>query len=305
MTSPAVRLRRLLDPARVSFVMEAHNALSARIVEEAGFEAVWASGLTISASLGLRDCNEASWTQCLDCVEFMADAIAIPILMDADSGYGNFNNVRRLVAKAGQRGVAGLCIEDKLFPKMNSLRPGDPQPLAKIDEFCGRLKAAKDAQTDDAFVVVARIEALVSGLGLREALRRADAYAAAGADAIIIHSVKPDASEVLAFKREWQEALPVVAVPTKYSRTPTDAFRRAGFAALIWANHLLRSSIVAMQRTAAAIFEAEAVSGVEPAIAPVSEIFRLQRMAELEDAEQRYLAGAASGEPEDVNRRIA
>src|SRR5437868_7327789 len=130
--------RELLSPS-LTFLMEAHNGLSAKVVEEAGFEGIWASGLSISASLGVRDNNEASWTQILEVVEFMCDATRIPILLDGDTGYGNFNSVRRLVRKLEQRGVAGVCIEDKLFPKTNSLSKGRAQPLAGIDEFCGKI----------------------------------------------------------------------------------------------------------------------------------------------------------------------
>ena len=109
----------------------------------AGFKGVWGSGLSISAQLGVRDSNEASWTQVMEVMEFMSDATDIPILLDADTGYGNFNNARRLVTKLEQRGIAGACIEDKLFPKTNSLLDGRAQPLADIDEFCAKIKACK------------------------------------------------------------------------------------------------------------------------------------------------------------------
>ena len=156
----------------MTFLMEAHSGLSAKIVEEAGFPGIWASGLTISASLGLRDSNEASWTQVLEVLEFMAESTELPILIDGDTGYGNFNNVRRLVRKLCERRIAGVCIEDKLFPKTNSF-VGERQPLADIEEFAGRIKAGKDSQSDDDFVIVARTEALISGHGLDEALLRA------------------------------------------------------------------------------------------------------------------------------------
>src|SRR6185436_17762783 len=184
--SRATRFRSLLRSPALTFLMEAHDGLSAKIVEEAGFPAVWASGLTVSAALGVRDSNEASWTQVLEVLEFMADASSLPILVDGDTGYGNFNNVRRLVRKLCERGVAGVCIEDKLFPKTNSFI-GERQPLADVEEFCGRIKAGKDSQSDDDFVIVARTEALISGHGLDQALLRAEAYHAAGADAILIH----------------------------------------------------------------------------------------------------------------------
>src|SRR3954454_5587349 len=162
-------LRQLLLSPGLSFLMEAHNGLSAKIVEEAGFQGIWASGLSISASLGVRDNNEASWTQFLEVLEFMADATSLPILLDGDTGYGNFNSMRRLVRKLEQRGVAGVCIEDKLFPKTNSFIRGKAQPLAEIEEFCGKISAGKDAQLDDDFVIVARVEAFISGWGLAEA----------------------------------------------------------------------------------------------------------------------------------------
>jgi phosphoenolpyruvate phosphomutase len=297
MSSRPGRLRQLLESPTLAFLMEAHSGLSARIAEEAGFAGIWASGLSISAALGVRDANEASWTQVLDVVEFMADATDVPILVDGDTGYGNFNNVRRLVGKLESRGAAGVCLEDKLFPKTNSFINGEAQPLAEVGEFCGRIRAAKDAQRDTGFVVVARTEAFIAGHGLTEALVRAHAYADAGADAILIHSAKRTPDEVLAFKQAWNGRLPVIAVPTKYATTPTLVFRRHGFAALIWANHLLRASIAAMQATAAAIMDDQAVSGVESSIAPLAEVFRLQRCDELEAAEQRYLPKATRVRP--------
>ena len=282
------RLRAILTQRPLSFLMEAHSGLSARIAEEAGFAAVWASGLTISASLGLRDSNEASWTQVLEVLEYMADAVSVPILVDGDTGYGNFNSVRRLVRKLGERGIAGVCIEDKLFPKTNSFI-GEAQPLAEIDEFCGRIRAGKDSQTDDDFTIVARTEALISGRGMAEALRRAEAYRLAGADAILIHSKQSTAAEILTFAHEWADRAPLVIVPTMYYATPTDAFRSAGIAAVIWANHLLRASVTAMEATARRIAQDESLIEVEGRVASVKDVFRLAGNDELEQAERRYL----------------
>ncbi|XP_063221004.1 phosphoenolpyruvate phosphomutase-like isoform X2 [Bacillus rossius redtenbacheri] len=134
------RLKAMLASPDLAFLMEAHSGLSATIVEEAGFQGIWASGLSISAQLGVRDSNEASWTQVLEVVEFMADATSVPILLDADTGYGNFNNARRLVRKLEERGVAGCCIEDKCFPKTNSLLSGRRQPLADTQEFALKIR---------------------------------------------------------------------------------------------------------------------------------------------------------------------
>src|ERR1044072_7852780 len=176
--------------------MEAHDGLSARIAAEAGFEGVWASGLTMSASFGVRDNNELSWSQVVDHVGFMADAASVPVLVDGDTGYGNFNNMRRLVRKLEQVGVAGVTIEDKLFPKTNSFLRSEQQPLADIEEFCGKIKAGKDSQTDSDFVLVARVEALIAGWGLAEAIRRAEAYHRAGADASLIHHCQASAAGI-------------------------------------------------------------------------------------------------------------
>ena len=283
------QFRKLLASRELEFLLEAHNGISARIGEEAGFKALWAGGLCLSAQYGVRDNNEASWTQVLEMLEFMADATRIPILLDGDTGYGNFNNVRRLVRKLEQRGVAAVCIEDKLFPKTNSFIDGDKQQLSDIDEFCSRIKAGKDAQGDDDFAIITRVEAFIAGWGLDEALKRAEAYHAAGSDGILIHSALSRPTEVLAFKKEWGDRLPVVIVPTKYHSTPTDVFREAGFSLAIWANHLLRAAVTAMQETAGTIAREQNLRSVEDRIAPVKELFRLQGASELQEAEERYL----------------
>jgi len=269
--------------------MEAHDGLSARIVEEAGFEGIWASGLTVSASFGVRDNNELSWTQVVDHVAFMADAAGIPVLLDGDTGYGNFNNMRRLVRKLEQVGVAGVVIEDKLFPKTNSFLRPKLQPLADTDEFCGKIKAGKDCQSDPDFLLIARVEALIAGWGLAEAVKRAEAYHQAGADAILIHSRQSSPAELFAFLAEWDARSPVVLVPTTYWRTPTEDFRARRISMVIWANHLLRSAINAMQETARRLREDESLLAVEPQVTPLHEVFRLQGDGELEEAERRYL----------------
>ncbi|MCK4924294.1 MAG: phosphoenolpyruvate mutase [Spirochaetes bacterium] len=283
------KLRQLITSPELEFICEAHNGISAKIVEEAGFKGIWASGLTLSASLGVRDSNEASWTQLVEILEFMSDATTIPILLDGDTGYGNFNNMRRLVQKLEQRDIAGVCIEDKLFPKTNSFINSEKQPLASIDEFCGKIKAAKDVQHDENFSVIARTEALIAGWGLRESLERAEAYRRAGADAILVHSKKNNPSDIEAFMKEWGDRHPVVIVPTKYYSTPTERFRELGVSLIIWANHLMRSSVKVMTETAQKIAQSESLTAVEDAIAPVSELFRLQGAKELQIAEKKYL----------------
>jgi phosphoenolpyruvate phosphomutase len=290
----SAKLRQMLQSAELEFLMEAHNGLSARIVREAGFKGIWASGLSISAQFGVRDNNEASWTQVVEVLEFMADASDLPILLDGDTGYGNFNNMRRLVRKLEQRGIAGVCIEDKQFPKTNSFLNGERQPLADIEEFVGKIAAGKDTQQDANFCIVARVEALIAGWGMEEALRRAEAYRLAGADAILIHSKLSKPDEIVTFAKEWARRSPLVIVPTRYYSTPTEVFRQAGISTVIWANHLVRSAVSAMQSVAKEIFESQTLVNVEDRIAPVNEIFRLQDADEYSAAERLYLSGSGA-----------
>lgn len=290
------KLKNEILQSGTSFICEAHNGISAKIVEEAGFSGIWASGLSISAQYGVRDNNEASWTQVLDAVEFMADATSIPILVDGDTGFGNFNNFRKFVRKLEQVGASGVCIEDKLFPKKNSFIDGHKQELAEIDEFCGKIRAGKDYLLDPNFTIVARVEALIAGWGVNEAIKRACAYSDAGADAILIHSAKKDASEIFEFMDLWDGRCPVVIVPTTYYKTNTDLFIEKNIRLVIWANHMIRSSVKTMQETASKLFENETLIGLEDSFVPVSEIFRLQNNSELEEAESRYLPMNKSAE---------
>jgi phosphoenolpyruvate phosphomutase len=285
------QFQALLHSPQLEFLMEAHNGLSAKIVEESGFKGIWASGLSVSAALGVRDRNEASWTQVLEVLEFMSDATSVPILLDGDTGYGDFNNFRRLVKKLCQREIAAVCIEDKVFPKTNSFLDGD-QSLADIEEFCGKIKAGKDSQSDDGFSVIARVEALIAGRGLEEALRRAEAYHAAGADGILIHSKQAVADEILEFAGEWANRAPLVIVPTKYYTTPTERFREAKISTVIWANHNLRTAIAAMRAVSRRIHQEESLAGIEAGVAPLNDVFGLTGNSELTEAERKYMAPA-------------
>ncbi|EAR88221.1 phosphoenolpyruvate phosphomutase (macronuclear) [Tetrahymena thermophila SB210] len=283
------QLKNLIQSKDLSFIMEAHNGLSAAIVEETGFKGIWGSGLSISAAMGVRDSNEASYTQVLEVLEFMSDRTKIPILLDGDTGYGNYNNARRLVKKLEQRNIGGVCLEDKIFPKRNSLLEGGRQELAPIQEFASKIKACKDTQQDADFQVVARVEAFIAGWGLEEALKRAEAYREAGADAILMHSKLKEPSEIEAFMKEWKNRAPVIIVPTNYYTVPTDTFRKWGVNMVIWANHNMRACVSAMQETSRKIYEDESLVNVENKVAKVKEVFRLQGEDELKQADKKYL----------------
>ncbi len=286
--SKAARLRDILLAPKMTLLMEAHNGLSARIAEDCGFAAIWASGLSIASTLGLRDHNEASWTQVVAILETMVDATKLPILFDGDTGFGNFNNFRLVVKKLCNYSVSGVVVEDKLFPKLNSF-VGDNHALAFTEEFCGKIKAGRDTQTDPNFCIIARTEALIAGRTMSEALDRAEAYRRAGADAIFIHSRKKTAEEILAFAREWARRTPLVIAPTTYYQADAEELERAGVSVYICANHSLRAAVKAMQATGRKILADRGIRDIESGIGSLNELFRLLDYAELAEAEARYL----------------
>lgn len=287
--SNSKKLRKLLESPRVEQILEAHNSLSATIVEEAGLSGLWASSLTLSCAAGLRDNSELTMTEVLEVLESITARANIPILFDGDTGYGQFSHFQQLVRKLCLRRVGGVCIEDKIFPKTNSFLRSEGQSLAPVEEFAGKLRAGKDAQTDPDFVVVARTEALIVGLDTAAAIDRAESYVDAGADAILIHSKERTFGQVQDFMSKWSGRAPVVCVPTTYYSTPMEAFDQAGVSLVIWANHMLRAGIGAMQSVANEIGEKGTARDLEDAIAPVKEVFRLQDADGLLEGEKTYL----------------
>src|SRR5437867_880842 len=185
--SKSAALRRLFASPSPIVIAGAHDALSARLVEEAGFDGVWAGGFAISASHGVPDASILTMSEMLDASRLMNDAVSIPVIADCDTGFGNAVNAIRTVRAFEAAGIAGLSIEDNVYPKRCSFYPGVKRHLADIDEQALKVRAAREAASRD-FVVVARTEALIAGWGLEEALRRGRAYADAGADAILVHS---------------------------------------------------------------------------------------------------------------------
>jgi phosphoenolpyruvate phosphomutase len=269
-------LRRILNARSPALLLEAHNAVSARIAEEAGADGVWVSSLTLSCAYGIPDDESITIEQAIEAASAIAARVSVPVLFDGDTGYGGPTELTTLVRSLSQCGVAGVAIEDKVAPKCNSLLASAHHTLASIDDFCDRIRVAKLAQTDPSFVVVARTEALIAGRPVDDALKRAGAYVDAGADAVLGHSKAPSFVEVHAFMLRWPRRAPIICVPTTYASTPPQLFAEAGIGAVIWANHLMRAAIVAMQDAAAAIVRARSAAGIEPHIAPVKEIWRLQ-----------------------------
>ncbi|MFH1453402.1 MAG: isocitrate lyase/phosphoenolpyruvate mutase family protein [Armatimonadota bacterium] len=283
------KLRKMLnDPDKLITVIGAHDGLGAKLGEKAGFDALWSSGLEISTSYAVPDANILTMTQYLERATEMNNASFLPVIADCDTGYGNSNNVIYMVKSFESAGIAAVTIEDKLFPKINSFIPGR-QELAPIAEFVGKIMAAKNAQESKDFMVFARTEALIAGWGIEEALKRANDYANAGADGILIHSKSGKSDEVFEFLKRWQREVPVIVVPTTYYNVTRDELKSAGAKMVIYANHGLRAQIKAAEDTYKQIIAEGTTKGVEKKIAPLAQIFELQGMTELKEKEKEYL----------------
>ena len=291
----ADRKRRLLraglaDPGPVVAV-GAHDAMSARLIDNCGFDAVWVSGFGVSAmAYGLPDLNLVTMTETMDVTRRIDAVTELPVVVDCDNGYGGFSNVVRTLVEFERAGVAAVCIEDNLFPKRNSLYQGKSQrELIKAPEQARRLRAAKEAQESEDFVLIARVEALIAGHGVEAAMERASAYAEAGADAVLIHSKDKTLSEIEGFLEMWRQSgldVPLVAVPTLFPDYSADQLAHKGFSMVILANHPMRASVRAMQETLDRLRPEGRASAADPHIAEVDEIFELVHTRETIEAEE-------------------
>lgn len=285
--NPAARLRARLDPARPALAMAAHNAISAKLAAEAGFDAIWGSGFELSAAHAVPDASILSWDTHLAAMRAMVEVQAAPVIADIDTGQGNAMNVAYLVPRYAAAGVAAVVMEDKTFPKDSSLRPGGRQELVPIAEFQGKIEAARITAGP---LVIARTEALIAGLGQDEAIKRGEAYAEAGADAVLIHSKQKTPDEILAFCRAWSGRVPLVLVPTSYpqlSFADVAALGKVGL--IICGNHAIRAAVAAMRDCFARIITEGGIAGVEGSIASVADIFALQGDGAMREIEKRYL----------------
>jgi phosphonopyruvate hydrolase len=288
--SKAQKFRDKLAATDLVHVMAAHSPLSARLAEEAGFDGLWASGFELSALYGLPDVSLISMAQHLDMVRHMAERSALPVIADVDTGFGNAVNVVYTVQQYERAGAAALVIEDKTFPKVTSLAADGRQELVRAEEFQGKVAAACATRRESAFLVIARTEALIAGLGQAEALRRASAYEEAGADMILIHSKQKTPDEVESFVRAWPGKVPIVIVPTAYPEMNAARIKALGkIRIVIYGNHAIRASVTAMKQIFARIRADGGIQNVDREIVTVDEIFRLQGMDEMKADEKRFL----------------
>ncbi|MDM8549828.1 isocitrate lyase/phosphoenolpyruvate mutase family protein [Desulfobacterales bacterium HSG2] len=283
------KLRKMFRKPGIIKLVGAHNGLTAKLVENAGFEGVWASSLEISASHLLPDANILTMTNYLNAAIAMNDAVDIPVVADVDQGYGNCNNVSRMVEKFEAAGIAGVIMEDNVFPKQNSLLEGERKELASARDFVGKIMAGKAAQRTKSFMLIARVEALIAGYGQKEAMRRAKAYVKAGADGIMIHSKKKDPSEIIEFVKAWDNGMPLVIVPTNYPSFTEERIKAyPGIKMVIYANFVVRTVVTAIQRSLSEIRESGGISTISSKLIPVKDLFELQGTFEMKDAEKIF-----------------
>jgi len=273
------RLRAGLAAPRPVIAIGAHDAMSASLVERYGFDAVWVSGFGVSTMAhALPDLNLITMDEALEAAIRIDQATDLPVIADCDNGYGGLINVVRTVKAYERAGIAAICVEDNVFPKRNSLFQGQTlRELIPADEQARRIRAAKESQATDDFVFIARVEALIAGHGVDAACERADAYADAGADAILIHSKDKTLAQIEGFLAKWtgRGRHPLVAVPTLFPDFTAEQLHAKGFQVIIWANQLMRASVQAMEGTLQTLVEARKASAVDPHIAPVNHIFEL------------------------------
>ena len=290
LSEKAKTFRRLMGEKGLVVGVGARDALDARIIERAGFDFIWSSGFAVSASYGVPDASLISMKQFLEAARAMNEVINIPVIADCDTGFGNANNVIYAVKLYEEAGMAGICLEDKKFPKETSLLAGGRQELADMEEFAGKIMAAKDTQKAEDFVVIGRTEALIAVWGQEEALKRAHRYVEAGADCILVHSKSKTPDEVVEFVQAWDGSAPIVLIPTNYPSLTEDRIRELGKVKIVmYANQVLRASVKAEEMVLEEIRKAGGIHTIDDMMVPVSHIFDLQGVPQMKENEKKYL----------------
>ena len=299
------KLKALLSEREIVRVLEAHNGLSGIIANNAciegqsnqvpvqrEFDAIWESSLTDSASKGHPDIEVVSFDSRLQSINEILAVTHKPMIVDGDTG-GDANNFEYMVTKLERAGVSAVIIEDKVFPKRNSLEPGVQQILEEPEIFSQKIQRGKSAQISTDFMIIARLESLIAGKSVDDALFRAQIYLEAGADGVMIHSKEKDPAQIMEFAKHYQKMTqkinckkPMVCVPTTYNTLTEDELRAAGFSIVIYANHLLRSANKAMEETARTILLNQRSFEVDPICSSVREIFQTVGFLEVKEKDK-------------------
>ncbi len=300
------KLKALLEAGKTVRVLEAHNGLSGIIAntvnvagESAGktvireFDAIWESSLTDSASKGHPDIEVITFDSRLHTINEILAVTDKPMIVDGDTG-GDSNAFEYTVSKLERAGVSAVIIEDKVFPKRNSLEAGVQQNLQEPEVFAQKIRRGKSIQKTSEFMIIARIESLIAGKPMEDALNRARQYLKAGVDGIMIHSKSKNPDEILEFSRKYQGILkdlklskPLVCVPTTYNNITEDELTDAGFNIIIYANHLLRSAYQAMMETAKTLLRNQRSLEADPLCVPVREIFKTVGFLDVKEKDQQ------------------
>jgi len=284
--SNSKKLHDLFESKSIVKVGGAFDAMSAKLVEKSGFDAIWAGSFAISATHALPDASIMTMTEFLDAAKNMADTCSIPVIADCDTGFGGPSNVSHMVKKYENAGIAAVSIEDKLFPKQNSLLENSKQELLPEKDFVAKLIAAKNAKKNPDFMIIARVEALIAGLGVQEAIKRANAYFNAGADAILIHSKQKSPDEIFEFCNEWKNDIPLIVVPTSYPNVTIDELISHKIKMVIYANQTLRVAYYAISKLLKQLKNSSSLSKIKVDMSSMEDIFHLQETFNIQKQEQ-------------------
>jgi len=284
--SQTEELRKILEEKSIVKVCGAFDAMSAKLVELNGFDAIWSGSFAISSTHGVPDASILTMTEFFDVASNMAQTCNIPIIADCDTGYGGPSNVMHMVKKYENAGIAAVCIEDKTFPKRNSLLKDGTNELISEKEFVAKILAAKDAKKNKDFMIIARVESLISGLSMDTALKRAEAYEEAGADAILIHSKQKNPDEIFEFADSFKGNCPVVVIPTTYDTVKINELENHNIKMVIYANQTLRAAHKSMMDLLKILKNSESISSVNEKLSSMESIFELQSMYEIENKEK-------------------
>lgn len=289
---PSVRrskLRNLLDKERLVRVMEAHNGLSAIVASKAcgigvenvmsEFNGLWVSSLTSSASKGLPDTELNNLERRIETIQEILSSTNKPVIVDGDTG-GEALNFEYLCSKLESLGVSAIVIEDKQYPKRNSLSLEAEHILADIDVFARKIKRGRDVLLSNDFMIFARLESLIAKKGVDDAIFRARKYLQAGADGLMIHSKAKTVEEVRLFLDKYEDLCkelgsrkPVICVPTTYNTTSDEELFSYGANIVVHANQLLRASHLAMQNVCEVILNSNRSLEVEELCIPLTKLF--------------------------------
>jgi phosphoenolpyruvate phosphomutase len=299
------KLKALLEKGHTVRVLEAHNGLSGIIAnniqvkgESEGkplireFDALWESSLTDSASKGHPDIEVVTFDSRLQSINEILAVTNKPMIVDGDTG-GDANAFEYTVSKLERAGVSAVIIEDKVFPKRNSLEAGVQQNLEDPEVFAQKIRRGKSVQKSDEFMIIARLESLIAGKPMEDAVNRAIIYLRAGVDGIMIHSKSKSADEIFEFAQHYKDICKqlnlnktLVCVPTTYNQTTEDELSAAGFRIIIHANHLLRSAYKAMMETAKTILRNQRSFEADPLCSTVREIFKTVGFLDVKEKDQ-------------------